>query len=164
MIRKAKIIDAKSIIELEKRYYDGYSISEDFLLKWIRNGNFYVSEENSKITDSIYFEYLDEIKDLPWCHEPISETGKYIYISEVGTDKDEINPDLFKEALKAVRENNCEGIIWLTGVKSNHDRIEQAFLKSNGFEKYKDVENWECSPNYFINDHSLWIKDLKKIE
>jgi len=160
MIRKAEVIDPKSIIELEKEYYDKYSISEDLLLKWIKNGNFYVAEENSKIIGSIYFEFLDEIKDLPWCHEPIAGLGKYIYISEVAAESGEINPALFDEVLKAGRENNCEGIVWLTGVKSNHDKIEQKFLKSNGFEKYKDVDNWECSPNYFINDHSLWIKRL----
>jgi len=160
MIRKAEEKDIKNIIELEKRYYDGYSMPEGLLLKWIENGNFFVAEEDSKITGSIYFEFLDEIKDLPWHHEPIAGTGKYVYISEVGTDTDEINPALFDEVLKAGKENGCEGIVWLTGVKSNHDKIERKFLESNGFEKYKDVENWECAPGHFVNDHSLWLKKI----
>jgi len=160
MIRKAGTSDIADIIELEKNYYDGYSISEDLLLKWIENGNFFVFEENSKIVGSIYFEFLAEIKDLPWHHEPITGLGKYVYISEIAVESDKIIDILFVEVLKMAKENNCESIVWLTGVKSNHDKIEQKFLKSNGFEKYKDVKNWECSPNYFIDDHSLWIKKI----
>jgi hypothetical protein len=160
MIRKAKTGDIKDIIELEKKYYDGYSVSEGLLLKWIENGNFYIAEENSKIIGSIYFEFLDEIKDLPWHHEPIVGLGKYIYISEIAVESGEMVSVLFAEVLKSAKKNDCEGIVWLTGIKLNHDKIEKAFLKSNGFEKYKDVKNWECSPNYFIDDHSLWIKNL----
>ena len=160
MVRKANIEDLKQIIELEKKYYEGYSISEELLNKWIKNGNFFVIEEESKILGSIYFEFLDEIKDLPWYHEPINKQGKYIYISEIAVDSQDKISILFNEVIKVAKENNCEAIIWLTGEKSNHDKIEQNFLKENGFEIFKNIENWECSPGYFIHDHSLWLKKL----
>lgn len=160
MIRKAEKIDSKNIIELEKRYYDGYSISEDLLSKWISNGNFYICEEDSKIIGSIYFEFIDKIKDLPWHHEPIIGNGKYAYISEIAVNSENVVPALFQKVMDTAKQKNCEAIIWLTGVKSNHDKIEQGFLKSSGFEKFKDVKDWECAPNYFIDDHSLWVKKL----
>jgi len=161
MIREAKLSDLKQIIELEKEYYEGYFISEEVLAKWIENGNFFVIEENSKIVGSIYFEFLNEIKDLPWYHEPITGLGKYIYISEIAVDSKDRVPVLFNQVLKAVKENNCEAIIWLTGEKSNHDRIEQEFIKTNGFKMFKPVENWEYAPGQFIHDHSLWLKKIK---
>jgi len=161
MIRKANTSDLKQIIELEKDYYESYSISEEILTKWIENGNFFVIEENSKIVGSIYFEFLNEIKDLPWYHKPIKGLGRYIYISEIAVDSKDKVPILFEEVLKAARENNCEAIVWLTGDKGTHDKIEQDFLKANSFEIFKLVENWECSPEYFIHDHSIWVKKLK---
>jgi hypothetical protein len=160
MIRKAITQDLKQIIELEKEYYTGHSISEEILVKWIKNGNFFVLEENSAIVGSIYFEFLDEIKDLPWYHEPIKSLGKYAYISEIAVDSDDKVPALFDEVLKVARKNDCEGIIWLTGEKGNHDKIEQGFIKTNSFKVFKKVENWECAPGYFVNDHSLWLKKL----
>jgi len=161
MIRKANVSDSKQIIELEKEYYEGYSISEEVLTRWIENGNFFVIEENSKIVGSIYFEFLNEIKDLPWYHEPIKGLGKYAYISEIAVDSKDRIPLLFSEVLRVAKANNYEAVIWLTGEKSNHDKIEQSFLKSNGFKISKRVENWECAPGYFVHDHSLWLKKLK---
>ncbi len=161
MIREVNISDSKQIIELEKDYYEEYSISEGVLTKWIENGNFFVMEENSKIVGSIYFEFLNEIKDLPWYHEPIKGLGKYVYVSEIAIDSKDKIPILFNEVLKVAEKNNCEAIIWLTGEKGSHDKIEQDFLKANGFKISKRVENWECSPGYFVHDHSLWLKELK---
>lgn len=165
MIREANVSDSKQIIgqiiELEKEYYDGYSISEEILVKWIENGNFFVIEENSKIAGSIYFEFLNEIKDLPWCHEPITGIGKYIYISEIAIDSEDRIPILFSKVLEAAKENHCEAIVWMTGEKGSHDKIEQDFLKTNGFKIAKKVENWECAPGYFVQDHSLWLKETK---
>ena len=161
MVREANISDAKQIIELEKDYYEGYSISEEVLVKWIENGNFFVTEENSKIVGSIYFEFLNEIKDLPWYHEPIKGLGKYAYISEIAIDSKDRVPILFNEVLKVAKENSCEAIVWLTGEKGSHDKIEQDFLKANGFKISKKVESWECAPDYFVHDHSLWFKKIK---
>ena len=161
MIRKANISDSEQIIELEKGYYDGYSISEESLVEWIKNGNFFVIEDGLKLVGSIYFEFLDEIKDLPWEHEPIKGPGKYIYISEIAIDSTERIPILFDEVLKSAKVNKCEAIIWLTGEGGNHDKTETDFLKGNAFEVFRKVDNWECSPGYFVHDHSLWLKKLK---
>ena len=161
MVRKANVSDSKQIIELEKDYYEGYSISEEILVKWIENGNFFVIEDDSKIVGSIYFEFLDEIKDLPWYHEPIKGLGKYVYISEIAIDSKDRISILFNKVLEVAEENNCEAIVWLTGEKGSHDKIEQDFLKTNGFKITKKVDNWECAPGYFVHDHSLWLKELK---
>lgn len=161
MIREANISDSKQIIELEKEYYEGYSIPERVLVKWIGNGNFFVIEESSKVVGSIYFEFLNEIKDLPWYHEPIKGLGKYAYISEIAVDSEDRIHILFNEVLKVAKKNSCGAIVWLTGEKGNHDKIEQNFLKANGFKISKRVENWECAPGYFVHDHSLWLKELK---
>lgn len=160
MVREANKSDSRQIIELEKEYYEGYSISEEKLVEWIENGNFFVIEENSKIVGSIYFEFLNEIKDLPWCHEPIKGLGKYIYISEIAVDSKDRVPILFNQVLKVAKENNCKAIIWLTGEKSHHDKIEQEFLQKNDFKIFRPVEKWECAPGRFIHDHSLWLKEI----
>lgn len=157
MIRKASLVDIDQIRKLEMNYYSGHNISERILVKWIKNGNFFVIEEDSKIVGSIYFEFLEEIKDLPWEHDPMEkESGTYIYISEIAADSKERIPILFEKVLEAAKD--CEAIIWLTGEKSTHDQIEQEFLKKNKFKKYTSVENWECAPGRFVNDHSLYIK------
>lgn len=161
MIRKADASDLKRIVELEKKYYEGYSISEGVLAKWIENGNFFVIEEDSKIAGSIYFEFLNEIQALSWDHEPVTGTGKYVYISEIAVDSKDRIPILFNEVLKVAKENSCEAIVWLTGEKGSHDKIEQDFLKANGFKISKKVESWECAPEYFVHDHSLWLKKIK---
>ncbi len=119
-----------------------------------------MSEENSKVVGSIYFEFLDEIKNLPWYHEPTIEKGEYVYISEITVDSKIRIPELFNQVVKLAKENDCHEIIWLTGEKHNHDRIEQEFLKKNDFSIFKRVENWECSPGYFVHDHSLWLKKI----
>jgi hypothetical protein len=164
MIRPAKISDIETIVGLEKKYYDGYSLSEEILEKWIKNGNYYVLEENSMIVGSIYFEFIEEIKGLPWQHEPINGVGNYVYISEIAVDSKDKIPVLFQKVLDSAKENNCKGIVWLTGEKSNHDKIEREFLQSYGFIKFEDVKNWECAPNYFVDDHALWLmKMVQKI-
>lgn len=156
MIRPACMSDAQQIIELEKKYYDSYFVSEEILTKWIENGNFFILERDSQIIGSIYFEFLNEIKDLPWYHKPIQGIGDYVYISEIATNSpDNINL-LFDEVLKAAKEKNCKGIVW----GMNHDKIEREFLQSNGFIKFQEVKDWECSPNYFIHDHALWLRKL----
>jgi len=160
MIRTASLVDIDNIKKLELNKYR--TISERILVKWIKNGNFFVMEEDEKIVGSIYFEFLDEIKDLPWEHDPISvESGKYIYISEIAVDSKERFPILFDEVLEAAKD--CEGIIWLTGEKSRHYQIEQEFLKKNKFKKHIDVKDWECAPGRFISDHSLYIKKSEAI-
>ncbi|UCD04296.1 MAG: hypothetical protein JSW73_01505 [Candidatus Woesearchaeota archaeon] len=162
MIRKASLVDIDKIKRLEMNYYSGSHISERILVKWIKNGNFFVIEEDSRIVGSIYFEFLDEIKDLPWEHDPIGvESGKYIYISEIAVDSKERIPILFEKVSEAA--NGCEGIIWLTGERSNHDKIEYEFVKNNGFKRYKHITYWECAPDRFVNDHTLYTKKSEAI-
>ncbi len=161
MKRPVRAIDVKQIQELEESYYDGYFISEAVLSSWIKDGNFFVIEENSKIVGSIYFEFLNEIRDLPWEHQPINnKTGKYIYISEIAVDSIERIDGLFTEVLKAAKGAKCKAILWLTGEKSKHDKFEKEFLAKNNFRNPQKVEKWECSPGYFIHDHSIWIKEF----
>lgn len=162
MIRNASLVDIDQIKKLEMKYYNNKCISERILVKWIKNGNFFVMEEDSKIVGSIYFEFLDEIKDLPWEHEPLlQESGKYIYISEISADSKERIPVLFEKALEAAKD--FEEVIWLAGNKAEHDQIAQEFLKKNSFKKYTSVENWECSPNKFTEGHNLYTKQYNAV-
>ena len=161
MLRKANSSDVDKIVELEKDYYDGYSISKNILTDWIRTGRYYVAEKDGIVVGSIYFEFLEEIKDLPWEHEVVNEKSNYVYISEVAVKSEDILQELFSKVLEAAREHNVKAILWLTGEKSKHDKIEQRFLKSNGFKFKQHVEKWECAPGYFISDHNIW--ELKLI-
>lgn len=160
MLRKAEPSDADNIISLEKSYYDGYSIGKDALLAWIKTGRYWVLEENGAVVGSIYFEFLDEIKDLPWVHGPVDETPNYIYISEVAAESENILPALFSKVLETAREHGVKAVLWLTGEKAKHDRVEQRFLKANGFELEQNIKKWECAPGIFLSDHSIWIKRL----
>jgi UDP:flavonoid glycosyltransferase YjiC (YdhE family) len=160
MLREANTNDVDKIIELEKDYYDGYSISKNVLENWIRTGRYYVVEKDGMIVGSIYFEFLQEIKDLPWEHETVDEEPNYIYISEIAIKSEDVLQELFSKVLEAAQEHNVKAILWLTGEKSKHDQIEQRFLKLNGFILEKHVDRWECAPGYFIDDHNIWIKKI----
>ena len=161
MIRKANQNDVDKIVELEKDYYDSYSISKNILTEWIRTGRYYVIEKDGIVIGSIYFEFLKEIRDLPWEHKTVDEKSNYVYISEIAVKSEEVLHELFSKVLEAARKRNAKSILWLTGEKSKHDKIEQRFLKSNKFEIKKHVEKWECAPGYFISDHNIW--ELKLI-
>jgi len=160
MLRKANPNDVDKIVELEKDYYDGYSISKNILAKWIKSGRYYVVERGGAVVGSIYFEFLKKIKDLPWEHEAVDEKPNYIYISEIAVKSENILKELFSKVLEVAQEQNVKAILWLTGEKAKHDQIEQRFLKSNGFKLKQHVDEWECAPDYFINDHNIWIKGL----
>jgi N-acetylglutamate synthase-like GNAT family acetyltransferase len=160
MLRKANPNDVDKIVELEKNYYDGYSISKNILAKWIRTGRYYVVERGGVVIGSIYFEFLKEIKGLPWEHEAVDEKPNYVYISEIAVKSEEILKELFSKVMEVAREQNVKAILWLTGEKAKHDKIEQRFLKSNGFKVKQHVDEWECAPGYFISDHNIWIKGL----
>jgi len=159
-LRKANPKDADKIVELEKNYYDGYSISKNVLTEWLGTGRYYVIEKNGIVIGSMYFEFVKEIKDLPWEHEAVDEEPNYVYISEIAVKSEDVIKELFSKVVEIASERDCKGILWLTGEKSKHDQIEQRFLKSNGFELKQHVEKWECSPGYFIRDHNIWIKKL----
>jgi N-acetylglutamate synthase-like GNAT family acetyltransferase len=163
MLRKANTNDVDRIVELEKDYYDGYSISKNVLAEWIRTGRYYVVEKDGEIVGSIYFEFLKEIKSLPWEHEAVDEKPNYVYISEIAIKSEDVLQELFSKVLESAQQRSVKSILWLTGEKSKHDRIEQKFLKSNNFVKKERVENWEYAPGYFISDHSIWELELKSL-
>lgn len=160
MIRRARLTDVDKIIELEKEYYDNYFISKNILTEWIKTGRYYVIEKDGVIIGSMYFEFLKDIRELPWEHKPVDEESNYVYISEVAVKSENVLIELFSKILEKAAENNVKGIIWLTGEKSKHDKIEQKFLKSNGFKLRKHIDRWECSPGYFVSDHNIWVKSL----
>ena len=158
MLRKANPNDIDKIVELEKDYYDGYSISKNILENWIRTGRYHVVEKDGIVIGSIYFEFLQEIKDLPWEHNAVDEEPNYVYISEIAVRSEDVLQELFSKVLEVAQEHSTKAILWLTGEKSKHDHIEQRFLKSNGFKLKQHVEKWDCAPGYFLDDHNIWIK------
>jgi len=160
MLRRARQSDVDKIVELEKGYYDGYFISKNILAEWIKTGRYYVVERDSVVTGSIYFEFLEDVKDLPWEHEAVDEKPNYVYISEIAVKTEDVLQELFSKVLKVAKEQNVKAILWLTGEKAKHDKIEQRFLKSNGFKVKQHVDEWECAPGYFISDHNIWIKKI----
>lgn len=103
---------------------------------------------------------------MPFIHKiKKCKDDKYVYISEVSVKKESSNilQKLFNKVLKKAKEDKCQKIIWLTGKKKNHDKIEKKLILKNGFKKIRDVKNWEAYPNYFVPDHSLWGRDVKTI-
>lgn len=89
------------------------------------------------------------------------ENEYYMGFGISGTfQKADILQKLVEYVIKKVKSGGCEAIIWLTGSKSKHDKIETEILRVNGFEKKETVKHWEAYPNYFVDDHCLWIKEL----
>jgi len=165
--RPATIQDIEQIQEIEREYYEGFNCLKETLKNWIQNlsNNFIIAEDNNKIIGFIFFEYLNEIKAIPFIHTlQHNSKGKYVYISEVGISNDSQNSDilqkLFIKLLEKSKKDNCKAVIWLTGSKAKHDKIESQMLINNNFIKKQNIKNWEAYPNHFVNDHYLWIKEI----
>lgn len=161
-IRKATPNDIKEIQLVEQDYYKGFVCDKKTLESWIRTENFFVAEENNKIIGFIFFEFLNEIKALPFIHKPINKEGKCAYVSEISVINQNIKlmQDLFDFMLKIVKERGCRALMWVTGGKSKHDKLELEIIKNNSFVKGKNVVNWECYPGKFVSDHWIYIKEL----
>jgi len=164
-LRSAKIKDIKQIQETEKKYYEGFSYPEKTLKNWIRKtpSNFIVAEKNGKIIGFIFFEYVKKAEAIPFVHQPENNRdGKYIYISEIAVleKHKDILQELFDRIIIKAKKNKIRKIVWLTGQKKKHDKIERELLLKNDFRKIKHVENWEAYPNYFVSDHWLWEKSI----
>lgn len=114
-IRKAALNDIKRVQLIEKDYYEGFSCDENILKLWIKTNNFFVAEENNKILGFMFFEFLDEVKDLPFIHEPVNEKGKYVYVSEIAVINNNIKlmQDLFDFMLKLLKRR-VVAVIWVT--------------------------------------------------
>ena len=165
--RRAHVNDILQIQKIEDEYYEGFRCPEETLKSWIKqlSENFILAEENKKVLGFIFFEYINEIKAIPFVHElEHKANGKYVYISEVGILDEFCNSDilqnLFEKAMKKSKDNGCKLIIWLTGSKSKHDKIEANILLNNGFRKKENAKHWEAYPNFFVDDHYIWTKNL----
>jgi N-acetylglutamate synthase-like GNAT family acetyltransferase len=166
--RTAELEDIKQIQEIEKEYYEGFNCPEDILKNWIDNlsENFIVADRDHNIIGFIFFEYLERIKAIPFTHKlEHSKKGKYVYISEIGILDEFHDSDVLQKLLdrliKKSKKDGCETVIWLTGSKKKHDKIEQKILLNNGFVKKENIKNWEVYPDYFVDDHYIWIKEIK---
>ncbi|VVB61064.1 Acetyltransferase (GNAT) family protein [uncultured archaeon] len=167
ILRQAKLRDIEQIQQVEKEYYEGFNCPRKTLELWIEKlpENFIIAEEGDQIIAFIFFEYFNEIKAVPFIHEPEHYAdGKYVYISEIGIVDEFRGSDILHKLLDRVIEKSkndgCKAIIWLTGSKSKHDKIEANILRSNKFTRKKNIKHWEAYPNYFVDDHYIWIKDL----
>lgn len=163
--RSATIKDIKQIQQVEKEYYENFNCSKKVLKLWIEKlpENFIIAEQNRKIIGFIFFEYLDRIKALPFIHKPENKkSGKFAYVSEVAVlDKFEcILQKLYIALINEAKKNKCKKIIWLTGRKKKHDKIEIGLLSQNGFIKNKNIKRWEAYPNCFVSDHWIWEKQI----
>ncbi len=155
------------IQKIEKEYYEGFSCPEETLKNWIQNlhENFIVAQANNKIVGFIFFEYLTEIRALPFVHElKHNPDGKYVYISEIGfLDKfqdSDIPQKLFNKLIGKSKKDGCKMLVWLTGSKSKHDKTESGILLDNHFTKKQNVKHWEAYHNYFVDDHYIWTKEI----
>lgn len=166
--RLAKFQDIEQIQQVEKEYYERFSCPRKILKSWIRQlpENFIVAEEGVKVIAFIFFEYLDEIKAVPFVHEIAhKENGKFVYISEVGIldeyKNTNILQELFEKIIEKARKDNCEKIIWLTGQQHKHDKNELNLLLQNKFVKTKNVKHWEAYSGHFVDDHWIWEKVIE---
>ncbi len=160
-----KLQDINQIQQIEKEYYEGFCCPEKILKSWIEQlpENFIVAEKNKRLIGFIFFEYFDKIKAVPFIHEiKHKENGKFAYVSEVGilNGHKHILRQLLKKAMEKSRKAGCKKMLWLTGQKHKHDKIEMDLLLQNNFTKVKNVKRWEAHPNHFVSDHWLWEKQL----
>ncbi len=164
-IREVQQKDFKSIQAIEKEYYEGYSCPESVLRNWIKKGktNFLVVEDaHGKLSAFLFLEAIKTVRPLPFLHESQDKSGKYLYASEVGIlnkyTRTNLLDDLFKELLK--QNEGKKGVVWVTGGKSKHDKVELRILKKECFKRLKRIARWEACPNHFVNDHWIWFKKL----
>jgi len=161
---EAKPKDVKTIQKIEKEYYEGYACPQSILKSWIKNNsNFLIAKKRGKLVAFLFFETINQIKTLPFVHKPYKNSGRYLYVSEMGIlDKyarSNVLEQLFKDLIEKNRDK--KGVIWVTGGKSKHDRVELKILKKFSFKRLKKILKWEAYPNYFVSDHWLWFKNLK---
>jgi len=161
-IQEATQVDIKDIQTIEKEYYEGFSCPKDILGRWIKTKNFLLAKNKKDNSVAfLFFEEIKTIKALPFIHKLCDEPGSYLYISEVGILNKYIDTNilelLFKELLK--RNKRKKGVVWVTGSKSKHDKVELGFKKLD-FKKIKKVEKWEAYPNHFVKDHWIWFKKI----
>jgi hypothetical protein len=167
VFRNATLKDIEQIQMIESEYYEGFSLPKAILNNWIKklSNNFIIAEKDNEIMGFIFYEYLTEMKALPFVHEKEHDIiGKYVYISEVGVlDKYadyKILDRLYDEMFTRIKKDKRRFIIWLTGEKMKHDKIEKNLLIFKGFVKKDNIKHWECFPETFVDDHYIWLKKI----
>lgn len=174
LFRQPTLRDVKRIHEIAQEFYKGFEVSKEILTNWVRNlpEQFIVVKIDGEIEGSVFWEYLKEIKAVPYFHKTSdynSPHGKYAYVSEI------VIADKFKDkglmwllygAMEISLKKDCKGIIWLTGnpkliQKMAHEETEHTLLKIGGFKFVKRARNWEYAPGKFNNTHNIYFKELK---
>ncbi len=166
-IRLVRPSDTLEIQRVEKEFYEGSSCLLEVLGCWIESlpENFLVARVGGKIVGFIFFEYLNCVKALPFIHNfSHQKNGAYAYVSDVGVSdgfsEAGVLQKLLDEMLKKSVKDGIKAVVWLTGNKRPHDKVEQALLIKNGFIRGEKVEKWESSPGHFVTDHALWTKKI----
>jgi len=169
--RQARVEDVEQIQKVENEYYDGFFIPDKTLESWIRTlpENFIIAEEDDEIIGCIFFEYLRKVKAIPYVHD-ITKThvpdGKYAYISEIAIKEKYKTTDviqkLFDMMLEKYKKDKIKGIICLTGPpdRIGHDLTENQLINANGFVRKNRIKKWEAWPNFFVDDHWIWVKTI----
>jgi hypothetical protein len=173
LFRQPKSKDADRIHQISKEFYKGYETTKKVLEGWIRDlsKQFIVVEVDNKIEGCVFWEYLDEIKAIPYFHKSKdhnSPKGKYAYVSEIVISDKYKNKGmmwLLYGATEISLKKDCQGIIWLTGApelihKMSHEETEHTILKIGGFKFIKKAKNWESAPGRFTDSHNIYFKKL----
>ena len=155
--------DIKDIQKIEKKYYGGYFCPQGVLKNWLKSRNFLIAKRKNKIITFLFLETVNQIKALPFIHQLQKKSGKYLYVSEIGILDRYIKTDAFSQLFLKMLDRNKgkKGIIWITGGKSKHDKIELKLIRRLGFKRLKKINKWEVCPGYFISDHHLWFKKFE---
>lgn len=136
--------------------------------QWIKNlaENFIVAEIDNRIIGFLFFEYYDMMKEIPFAHLlEHKRNGQSVYISDIGISDEFQNSDilqrLFDKLFEKSEKDGCKKVVWLTGERCKHDKIELKVLLKNNFIRKKRVKNWEAHPGYFVEDHYIWTREIK---
>jgi hypothetical protein len=171
--RNPTLDDIDAIHEIAKEYYKGYEASKEVLTGWIKDATsqFIVVEVAGEIAGCIFWEYLDEIKAIPYFHESKdynSSKGKYAYVSEIVIAEKYKRKGLIwllYGVLEINLKDDCKGIIWVTGNPKyihvmEHEETEHTMIKAGRFKYVKRVKDWEYAPGKFNNSHNIYFKKI----
>lgn len=157
-IREAKANDIAAIQKRQMEQY-GFSCPKEILENWIGvKGHFLFADPET----FMFFEYVRDLRPMPFVHRAFDGVGKIAYISEVGFSEqsEDSMQRLFVAAMQKAKADGCNLVAWVTGNDGDHDRREVAFLVENGFVRGDIIPRWEAKPGHFVSDHSSWTKRL----
>ena len=173
IFRHPKPKDLGAVHKVAQEYYQGFEISKEVLTGWIKDlpKQFIIIEIKGEIAGCIFWEYLNEIKAIPYFHKVKNfnqSKGKYAYISEIVIADKYKNKGimwLLYGAMGISLKKECQGIIWVTGEprlthRFPHVEAEQTILKIDGFKLVKRAKNWEYAPENYVSDHNIYFKKI----